>query len=815
MKIYNTLTRKVEEIVPIEPGKIKMYSCGPTVYRYIHIGNLRTFTMADWIRRAFEYRGYEVLHVKNITDVGHMRQELVDRGEDKILAQARKEGKTSAQIARFYTEAFHEDERKLNIEPATIFPRATQHIPEMIEIIRGLQEKGVAYEVNGNVYFDIKRFPDYGKLSGNQLENMLAGVREGVVADRRNPEDFPLWKVAEPGREMAWDSPWGRGFPGWHIECSAMSMKYLGPHFDIHTGGVDNIFPHHEDEIAQSEGYTGEPFANYWVHAQHLLADGQKMAKSTGNAYTCSEIEARGFDPMSLRYFYTTALYRSRLNFTFRALQAAQISLERLRDHAYRLYTQADQSAVAAIKQALQSAGKEGAIPQEALVGSWQEAFLAEVEHDLNIPRAMAVVWEMLHDGELDPTTKVALLLDFDRILGFDLNGYLQSDRPRRKADVQTYRAAVPADIAEKVREREALRNRGEYAQADSLRGAIEAAGYTIRDTGHGSLVRPRRLEDEFTVLSSSGDAPNNTHAPDRYEFSVNLLAHNSRDDLERCISSICRHTYNRSIELVIVDNGSTDETLPYLQALARHRDLRGENGQPVGLQVLFADHNMGFAAGRNATMRASRGHYIVLIDTSIEVKGNIWEPLAMTLADRNMGVVGPYGLVTEDLREFAEAAGPDVDAVEGYLMAFRRELLAEVGWIDERFRFYRLMDIYYSFFFKTSGYRVLAVPEVAERIEKHPHREWFSLSEEERATKSKKNYDIFRDRWHHGQSLLVANYHPENLWRGHDHPYHLEGTHNHSPDELPPAGTMHTHTHQHWPDHSHEHPHYHEIRQP
>ncbi|HXL37285.1 MAG TPA: class I tRNA ligase family protein, partial [Ktedonobacteraceae bacterium] len=257
MKIYNTLTRRVEEIHPLERGKIKMYSCGPTVYRYIHIGNLRTFTMADWIRRTFEYRGYEVLHVKNITDVGHMRQEMVDQGEDKILAQARKEGKTALQIAQFYTDAFHEDEQKLNIEPATIFPRATEHIPEMIDIVQGLLEKGIAYEVNGNVYFDIKRFPEYGKLSGNQLENMLAGVREGVIEDRHNPEDFPLWKVAEPGREMAWDSPWGRGFPGWHIECSAMSMKYLGENFDIHTGGVDNIFPHHEDEIAQSEGFTG------------------------------------------------------------------------------------------------------------------------------------------------------------------------------------------------------------------------------------------------------------------------------------------------------------------------------------------------------------------------------------------------------------------------------------------------------------------------------------------------------------------------------------------------------------------------------
>ena len=796
MKIYNTLTRSLEEIIPREPGHLGMYSCGPTVYRYIHIGNLRTFTMADWIRRAFEYRGYDVLHVKNITDVGHMRQEVVDRGEDKILAQARKEGKTSLQIAQFYTDAFHEDETKLNIEPAKVFPRATEHVAEMIAIIQGLQEKGVAYEVNGNVYFDIKRFPDYGKLSGNLLENMLAGVREGVLEDRRNPEDFPLWKVAEPGREMAWDSPWGRGFPGWHIECSAMSMKYLGQHFDLHTGGVDNIFPHHEDEIAQSEAFTGEPFANYWVHAQHLLADGQKMAKSTGNAYTCSEIEARGFDPLSLRYFYTTALYRSRLNFTFRALQAAETALERLRDRAYSLYQQSDQSLVLS------------GTPLEA--NFWRERFLAEVENDLNMPRAMSVVWAMLRAEDCDPTTRVHLLLDFDRILGFGLKDYLLSDRPRKKTDPLTYLASLPISVAQQVQERTTLRQQQRYGPADGMRADLASEGYSVRDTAQGSLVLPRRLEDEFTVLSSSGDAPDHTRDADLYEFSVNLLAHNSRDDLERAIVSIARHAGGHSIELVIIENGSTDDTLPYLQQLARGGDIITDDGQRIALQVLFADHNIGFAAGRNATMRASRGHYIVLMDTSLEINGNIWEVLAQTLADRNMGVVGPFGLVTDDLREFREAAGPDVDAIEGYLMAFRRDLLPEVGSIDERFRFYRLMDIYYSFFFKTSGYRVLTTPLVAERIIKHPHREWYSLSEEERATKSKKNYDIFRDRWHHGESLLVANYRPQDAWRGHDHPYHLEGTHTHAKDELPPSGEMHTHVHRHWPDHSHEHPHYH-----
>ncbi len=801
MRIYNTLTKKIEEIVPRNANKISMYSCGPTVYRYIHIGNLRTFTMADWLRRTFEYRGFEVLHIKNITDVGHMRQEMVDRGEDKLISQARKEGKSSAEIAQFYTEAFHEDESALNILPAHVFPRATQHVPEMIEIIQGLLEKGIAYQVDGYIYFDIKRFPGYGKLSGNQLENMLAGVREGVDQDRHNPEDFPLWKPAEPDREMAWDSPWGRGFPGWHIECSAMSIKYLGPHFDLHTGGVDNIFPHHEDEIAQSEGFSGEQFVNYWVHAQHLLADGQKMAKSTGNAYTRAEIEARGFDPMALRYFYTTALYRSRVNFTFRALQAAQTSLERLRNLAYNLYLQTDKEDVLA-----------NMLPPPSQT-PWLDRFLAEVEHDLNIPRAISVVWAMLRSKEEDASTKVRLLLECDRILGFDLKNYLQSERPQQQREPQSYLAVVGPRIAAQVQRRTELRQHAQYPEADVLRNEIKAAGYDLRDTRRGTLVLPRRPEDEFTVLSSSTDAPNNVPAPDCYEFSINLLAHNSKHDLERCLQSICRHADQHKLEIVVIDNGSTDDTLPYLEQLARAGDLTTQDGQPIALQVLFADHNMGFAAGRNATMRASRGRYIVMMDTSIEVTGDIWTPLATTLSDAAVGIAGPYGLVTTDLRDFQEAAGPDVDAIEGYLLAFRRELLPEVGWIDEKFRFYRLMDIYFSFFFKAAGYRALALADITAAVQKHEHREWYSLNEDERTTKSKKNYDIFRDRWHHGESLLVANYNAQQHWRGHDHSQHLEGTHTHATSELPLPDVMHTHSHQHWPDHSHEHPHYHSAK--
>jgi cysteinyl-tRNA synthetase len=402
------------------------------------------------------------------------------------------------------------------------------------------------------------------------------------------------------------------------------------------------------------------------------------------------------------------------------------------------------------------------------------------------------------------------LLFDMDRILGFGLKAYLQSEQPRHNIEPEAYLAAVPGPIAAQVRTRTGLRQQQNYQQADDVRQSLLGSGYQVRDTRLGTLVAPRRLDEEFPVIAHSSDAPDATQQPDRFTFSINLLAHNSKDDLERCIKSICRNIGKQEAEIVVIDNGSTDETLPYLQQLARQPELRGEEGQAIGLQVLFADHNMGFAAGRNATMRASRGQFILLMDTSIEVTGDIWTPLQTVLSDTAIGIAGPYGLRTEDLREFQEAEGPDVDAIEGYLLAFRRELLPEVGWIDEKFRFYRLMDIYYSFFFKAAGYRAVTVAEISEGIEKHPHREWYSLSEEERRTKSKKNYDIFRDRWHHGENLLVTNYEEKNLWRGHDHPYHIEGTHTHAIEELPPNGEMHSHTHRHWPDHSHEHPHYH-----
>ena len=321
LRLYNTLTKQVDEIHSIESGKIKMYTCGPTVYRYAHIGNLRTYMMADWIRRALLVQGLDVYHVKNITDVGHMRQELVEAGGDKMIMAALAEGKTIQEIAQFYADSFFQDEERVNILPAHVFPWATHHIPEMVTMVEQLVANGYAYEAGGNVYFDVPQFPKYGGLSRNFGGNLLEGVRAEADPLKRDARDFTLWKAAEPGRDVKWDSPWGEGFPGWHIECSAMAHKYLGEKFDIHTGGVDNVFPHHEDEIAQSEGTFGDTHVSYWVHGQHLLADGAKMAKSSGNVFLLDDLASRGIDPLSFRYLCMTVRYRHRMNFTFNSLK--------------------------------------------------------------------------------------------------------------------------------------------------------------------------------------------------------------------------------------------------------------------------------------------------------------------------------------------------------------------------------------------------------------------------------------------------------------------------------------------------------------
>ncbi|EKE15967.1 MAG: hypothetical protein ACD_11C00061G0001, partial [uncultured bacterium] len=384
-KIYNTLAKKKEEFVPINPGKVSMYTCGPTVYGYIHIGNIRAYLFADTLRRYLAYGGYEVKMIKNITDVGHLTEDDVaqgDSGEDKIAKKAALEKKTPEEIARFYETAFKEVEKEINILPAHYFPRATGHIPQMIKIIEKLIETGHAYEKNGNVFFDVTSFPEYGKLSGNTLENLKVGARIEEHPDKKNPWDFALWINAPKEHLLKWQSPWSLGYPGWHIECSAMSTEYLGNTLDIHTGGEDNIFPHHEAEIAQTECYTGQKYVKYWLHARHLLMDGKKMSKSKGNLYALSDIKEKGFSAMDLRLLLLSSHYRSQLDFSWQAMDQAKRNLQKINDFVLELELNEKR-----FEQALDSLSD----PMD--VSGYEKSFNEAMDDDLNTPLALSVVY--------------------------------------------------------------------------------------------------------------------------------------------------------------------------------------------------------------------------------------------------------------------------------------------------------------------------------------------------------------------------------------------------------------------------------------
>ena len=464
VRLYNSLTRRVDPFEPADPSRVTIYTCGSTVYRYAHIGNLRTYLFGDLLRRTLEYLGYGVLYVKNITDVGHMRNDLTDSGEDRMLAAALEEGKEPMEIAAFYTAAWLDDERLINIRPPDVMPRATDHIPDMIAIISTLLERGLAYEVDGTVYFDVGAFPGYGKLSGHKVEQTMAGHRVEVEGDKRQPADFALWKAAEPERLMKWPSPWGEGFPGWHIECSAMSMHYLGQRFDIHTGGIDLKFPHHEDEIAQSEGATGHEVVGTWLHGEFLTLDDAKMAKSAGNIIRVSDLPEKGFAPLDFRYLALTAHYRSKLDFTEPAMQAAASGLRRLR-------------------RAVAEAGPDGDaadLAREPMAG-YRARFADAIADDLAMPAAVAVAHAVAAAEDLPPAQRRALLLDFDRVLGLSL------DAPPEAA------GDLPEGAAELLERRAAARAARDYATSDALREELAAMGVDVRDTPGGQEATARR----------------------------------------------------------------------------------------------------------------------------------------------------------------------------------------------------------------------------------------------------------------------------------------------------------------------------------
>jgi cysteinyl-tRNA synthetase len=452
VRLYNTFTRAKEELRPLREGVVRIYSCGPTVYRYVHVGNLRTFMLPDLLRRSLEYLGYEAEQVMNITDVGHLTDDTFDRGEDKMLVSARLESKSPEEIAAHYTEAFKADAAKLNIRPPAHYPQATHYIPQMIELIDKLIARGHAYEVGGTVYYDIASFPPYGKLSRNTTDKLLAGARGEVDPRKRQPGDFTLWKAAGEHRLQVWPSPWGQGFPGWHIECSAMSMALFGDRFDIHTGGADNVFPHHEAEIAQSEGVSGHRVVSLWMHGGLLMLSGARMAKSAGNFFRVTELEEQGFDPLAFRYLALQAKYRTKLNFSVEGVAGADRALRQLRE-----------------KIAEWSKHDHGADGQAA---GYETRFRSTLADDLDLPAAMALVAELVR-SEIAPGTKASLLAGWDRVLGLDLH--------REQSD-----GVLPDGALALLEARAKARAGRDFATSDRLRAELAAIGVAVTDKAEG-----------------------------------------------------------------------------------------------------------------------------------------------------------------------------------------------------------------------------------------------------------------------------------------------------------------------------------------
>jgi cysteinyl-tRNA synthetase len=709
LRIYDTLARRVVPFTTERPAEVRMYTCGPTVYRPVHLGNLRSYLLADWLRRTLVLFGYDVLAVKNITDVGHMRQEAVDRGEDKVIAAALAEGKTPKEIAEFYEAGFHEDERRLGILPAVHFPRASDHVPEMITIVERLLERGLAYEVDGTVFFAVKRFAGYGKLSGNVGEALKQGVRAELDPRKRHPADFALWKRSEPGRSLAWDSPWGKGFPGWHVECSAMSVRYLGEKFDLHTGGVDNIFPHHEDEIAQSEGAFGHPSVRHWVHGQHLLADGIKMAKSARNTLTLGEMAELGFDPLAFRYECLLTHYRTRMRFSLGALRQSAEALDHLRQRVRRWAQLGDGTADPTRRE------------------RWLAEFREALADDLNLSAALAVVQRCAADGTTPERTRLEVALEADAVFGLDL------------AAIASEHTKAPREVVASVDEHRAARASGDWARADVLRASFD--GYRVEDRGDDQALLSRAdrrsgPRERRTISSATELRDRRRERPDR-SWSVALLTRDDAAALERCVTAVLRFLPPDG-EVLVLDSGSRADAQDRLAALAEH------DGRVV---PHFADRDFGEGAARNALLRIARGRRVLQLDASVELSGDLFGLLAETLDDPAVGLCGPWGLRTEDLKHFDEVTDGEADAIQGYCAATRRGVLLEVGGFDERYRFYRNLDIAVSLAIRERGYRAVAVG--AGCVRRHPHAIWESLSEDERLKRSRKNFDRMYRRFH------------------------------------------------------------------
>ncbi len=465
LKLFNSLTRSVDEFVPIEPGKVRMYSCGPTVYNYQHIGNFRTFFFEDILLRVLRYNGFEVKYVMNITDVGHLTSDH-DEGEDKMEKSAREKGTSVWEISSYYTDVFLNDVKLLNIEKPDIYTKATDFIKEQIDMVRCLEEKGFTYITSDGVYYDTSKFPDYTKLARLDVEGMKEGARIEYSEEKKNITDFALWKFSpkDEKRQMEWDSPWGKGFPGWHIECSAMSTAILGNHFDIHCGGIDHLPVHHTNEIAQSQACTGEKYVNYWLHGEFLNMGDEKMSKSTGKFIRLQSLIDEGFSPLDYRYFLLMAHYRKKLKFTMEALNSAKSGYRNLL------------SKIAALRNS-----EDGVETDKEVYDRFKSDFKNAINEDLNMPVAMSVLWDMLKSNSLSSSDKFELATDFDRIFGLNLGQ--ATEKPIEQIE-------VPEEITALAAQRLEAKNAKNFSKADQLREKIKSLGYEIIDTKEGVTIK-------------------------------------------------------------------------------------------------------------------------------------------------------------------------------------------------------------------------------------------------------------------------------------------------------------------------------------
>jgi len=469
LKFFNTLTRSKEEFKPINQNKADLYTCGPTVYDYAHIGNLRAYIFADVLRRTLEYNKFEVSHIMNITDVGHLTGDR-DMGEDKVEQAATAHSKTAWEIASYYTDAFLHDMKELNILTPHKLPKATDHVKDMIKLVQDLEKKELTYRTSDGIYFHTSKLPDYGKLAKLDLKGLKEGARVEINEEKKNPTDFALWKFSKPDekRQMEWDSPWGIGFPGWHIECSAMSRKYLGQPFDIHTGGVDHVPVHHTNEIAQSEGAYGKPLANLWMHSEFVNVDEARMGKSEGNLMTLEELTKKGYSPLAYRYFVLGGHYRSKLNFTFKALDSAQNTLNNL----YAATAHAKEPKVGCAE--------------------YEKEFFGHMNDDLDTPEALSVMWEMLK-SDYPPEAKLQSLTEFDKIFGLSI-----------KSTWEELQKPLPEEIESLVEKRETLRKEKKWDEADNIRKEIQDQRYEVRDTDSGPLVTKKMFSSFMSCKNAS-----------------------------------------------------------------------------------------------------------------------------------------------------------------------------------------------------------------------------------------------------------------------------------------------------------------------